>query len=42
MIPNERLDLTSMRSGEILDLKGEVTISLFNKLDTTKELCSRL
>jgi hypothetical protein len=42
MRPNERLDSTSTRSGERLDLTGEVTVSFFNELDTGKELCSRL
>jgi hypothetical protein len=42
MRPNEILDLTSTRSGERLDLTGEVTVSFFNELDTRKELCSRL
>jgi hypothetical protein len=42
MRPNERLDSTSTRSGERLDLTGEVTVSFFNELDTRKELCSRL
>jgi hypothetical protein len=42
MISNERLDSTSTRSGERLDLIGEVTVSFFNELDTRKELCSRL
>jgi hypothetical protein len=42
MRPNERLDSTSMRSSERLDLTGEVTVSFFNELDTGKELCSRL
>jgi hypothetical protein len=41
MIPNERLDSTSMRSSERLNLKGEVIVSFFNELDTGKELCSR-
>jgi hypothetical protein len=31
-----------MRSGERLDLTGEVIVSFFNELDTGKELCSRL
>ena len=39
--PNERLDSTSTRSGERLNLKGEVIVSFFNELDTGKELCSR-
>jgi hypothetical protein len=42
MRPNERLDSTSTRSGERLDLTGEVTVSFFNELDTRKELCSGL
>jgi hypothetical protein len=41
MRPNERLDSTSTRSGERLNLKGEVIVSFFNELDTGKELCSR-
>jgi hypothetical protein len=41
MRPNEILDLTSTRSGERLNLKGEVIVSFFNELDTGKELCSR-
>jgi hypothetical protein len=41
-IPNERLDATSTRSSERLNLAGEVTISFFNELDTRKEICSRL
>ena len=41
MRPNERLDSTSTRFGERLDLTGEVTVSFFNELDTGKELCSR-
>jgi hypothetical protein len=41
MRPNERLDSTSMRSDERLNLKGEVIVSFFNELDTGKELCSR-
>jgi hypothetical protein len=40
MIPNERLDSTSMRSGGRLNLKGEVIVSFFNELDIGKELCS--
>jgi hypothetical protein len=39
--PNERLDSTSTRSSEKLNLKGEVIVSFFNELDTGKELCSR-
>jgi hypothetical protein len=42
MRSNEILDLTSTRSGERLDLIGEVIVSFFNKIDTGKELCSRL
>jgi hypothetical protein len=43
MRPNERLDSTSTRSDERLNLKGEVIVSFFNELDTgKKELCSRL
>jgi hypothetical protein len=42
MRANERLDSTSTRSGERLNLTGEVTVSFFNELDTGKELCSRL
>jgi hypothetical protein len=42
MRSNERLDLTSTRFGEILDLTGEVTISFFSKIDKGKELCTRL
>jgi hypothetical protein len=42
MRPNERLDLTSTRFGERLDLTAEVTISFFNEIDTRKELCSGL
>jgi hypothetical protein len=42
MRANERLDSTSTRSGERLDLTGEVTVSFFNELDTGKELCSGL
>jgi hypothetical protein len=42
MRPNERLDSTTKRSGERLDLTGEVTVSFFNELDTRKEICSRL
>jgi hypothetical protein len=34
MRPNERLDSTSTRSGERLNLKGEVIVSFFNELDT--------
>jgi hypothetical protein len=41
MIPNKRLDSTYMRSGERLDLTGEVILSFFNELETIKELCSR-
>jgi hypothetical protein len=41
MRPNERLDSTCTRSGERLNLKGEVIVSFFNELDTGKELCSR-
>jgi hypothetical protein len=41
MRPNERLDSTSTRSGERLNLKGEVVVSFFNELETGKELCSR-
>jgi hypothetical protein len=36
MRPNERLDSTSRRSGERLNLKGEVIVSFFNELDTGK------
>jgi hypothetical protein len=41
MRPNERLDSTSTRSGERLNLKGEVIVSFFNDIDIGKELCSR-
>jgi hypothetical protein len=41
MRPNERLDLTSTRSDERLNLKGKVIVSFFNELDIGKELCSR-
>ena len=41
MRPNKRLNSTSTRSGERLNLKGEVIVSFFNELDTGKELCSR-
>jgi hypothetical protein len=36
---DERLDSTSTRSSERLNLKGEVIVSFFNELDTGKELC---
>jgi hypothetical protein len=36
MRPNERLDSTFTRSGEILDLIGEVTVSFFNEILTGK------
>jgi hypothetical protein len=42
MRPNDRLNSTSMRSGERLNLKGEVIVSFFNEPDTGKELCSRV
>jgi hypothetical protein len=42
MRANKRLDLTSTRSGERLDLIGEVTVSFFNEIDTGKELYSGL
>jgi hypothetical protein len=41
MRPNERLDSTSTRSDERLNLKGKVIVSFFNELDIGKELCSR-
>jgi hypothetical protein len=34
MIPNKRIDLTSTRSSERLDMMGEVIVSFFNDLDT--------
>jgi hypothetical protein len=41
MRSNGRLDSTSTRSDERLNLKGEAIVSFFNELDTGKELCSR-
>ena len=34
--PNERLDSTSMRCSERIDLTREMTVSFFNELDTGK------